>query len=250
LDAAHKAQLLEVRGNITDEGNAAYIAYRERSIALEQAEDEAELNTTSTLASTLPANLRDLYLQREREELAREKIITQVELSLERVTRNRAAKAQDFQVALDNAVTQLGCDALCVSTCSALQATLNGKAGCLDKCLCYDAPQKAAPTVATKEAAPLVVGLANPLATATKEAAPLVVGLANPLATTEEAAPIRVGLANPFATKDAAPVVVGLANPLAITKEATITVTPIATDNATIEVASRIVKVTPGELKQ
>lgn len=47
---------------MTDEVNAAYLAYREKSNALELAEDEAELNTTSVWLNALPAATRDQYL--------------------------------------------------------------------------------------------------------------------------------------------------------------------------------------------
>lgn len=46
-----------------------------------------------------------MYLQKEREEMAREKIMNKVELTLQIIKANEAAKTQDFQIALENAVT-------------------------------------------------------------------------------------------------------------------------------------------------
>jgi len=46
----------------------------------------------------------------------------------------------EFQLLLDATVSQLRCDATCVSTCAAAALTLDAKALCLDTCLCYATP--------------------------------------------------------------------------------------------------------------
>jgi hypothetical protein len=77
----------------------------------------------------------------------------------------------EFQLLLDATVSQLRCDAACVSTCVAAALTLDAKALCLDTCLCY-----ATPAVQVTPATPVMTPAvpAAPVAPAPVAAAPVV----------------------------------------------------------------------------
>jgi hypothetical protein len=84
----------------------------------------------------------------------------------------------EFQLLLDATVSQLRCDAACVSTCVAAALTLDAKALCLDTCLCYATPavQVTPATPAMTPAAPVdpAAPVAAPVAPAPVPAAPVV----------------------------------------------------------------------------
>jgi hypothetical protein len=46
----------------------------------------------------------------------------------------------EFQTAIDDAATQLNCDKNCISQCTTFMMTLDTKARCLDRCLCFESP--------------------------------------------------------------------------------------------------------------
>jgi len=85
-----------------------------------------------------------LQEQAERDELARDRLVSRVESSIAKIAVNRAAKLQDFTIALEQGAQQLGCDATCVNQCAALYLTLDDKSNCLDQCLCYADPHERA----------------------------------------------------------------------------------------------------------
>ena len=99
----------------------------------------------------------------------------------------------EFQLLLDATVSQLRCDAACVSTCVAAALTLDAKALCLDTCLCYATPAVpvtpatpvSTPTAPVVQATPVVAEAVAQTVVATPE--PVVAGAQQALFLTEDA---------------------------------------------------------------
>ena len=99
----------------------------------------------------------------------------------------------EFQLLLDATVSQLRCDATCVSTCAAAALTLDAKALCLDTCLCYATPAVPVtpatpvltPATPVVQATPVVAEAVAQTVVATPE--PVVAGAQQALFLTEDA---------------------------------------------------------------
>ena len=99
----------------------------------------------------------------------------------------------EFQLLLDATVSQLRCDAACVSTCVATALTLDAKALCLDTCLCYATPAVpvtpatpvSTPATPVVQATPVVAEAVAQTVVATPE--PIVAGAQQALFLTEDA---------------------------------------------------------------
>jgi hypothetical protein len=99
----------------------------------------------------------------------------------------------EFQLLLDATVSQLRCDAACVSTCVAAALTLDAKALCLDTCLCYATPAVpvtpatpvSTPATPVVQATPVVAEAVAQTVVATPE--PVVAGAQQALFLTEDA---------------------------------------------------------------
>ena len=121
----------------------------------------------------------------------------------------------EFQLLLDATVSQLKCDAACVSTCAAAAATLDAKALCLDTCLCYATPAVpvATPVAPAVPVAPVAAPVTPIVAPAVVADTPVVAAPATPVVA-DAAIPAQTVVATPE------PVVAGAQQALFLTEDA------------------------------